>query len=112
MAAKQSARGGALWRGLAGRGRPWGIYWRLDATIRRHGKSAVVRTIWIYPDQSQACQCVVFCEAGGDIARCGLPPHPSRTSRIWHGRRDSNPDRTVLETGILPLNYARNFGTG
>lgn len=26
---------------------PWGAHWRLDATIRRHGKSAVVRTIWI-----------------------------------------------------------------
>ena len=25
----------------------WGSHWRLDATIRRHGKSAVVRTIWI-----------------------------------------------------------------
>ena len=25
----------------------WGIQWRLDATIRRQGKSAVVRTIWI-----------------------------------------------------------------
>ena len=26
---------------------PWGTHWRLDATIRRQGKSAVVRTIWI-----------------------------------------------------------------
>jgi len=25
----------------------WGSHWRLDATIRRQGKSAVVRTIWI-----------------------------------------------------------------
>jgi hypothetical protein len=25
----------------------WGTYWRLDATIRRQGKSAVIRTIWI-----------------------------------------------------------------
>ncbi|WP_423963625.1 DUF6883 domain-containing protein [Bradyrhizobium sp.] len=25
----------------------WGIQWRLDATVRRHGKDAVVRTIWI-----------------------------------------------------------------
>src|SRR5947209_20600912 len=25
----------------------WGTHWRLDATIRRLGKSAVVRTIWI-----------------------------------------------------------------
>jgi hypothetical protein len=25
----------------------WGTHWRLEATIRRHGKSAVVRTIWI-----------------------------------------------------------------
>jgi Domain of unknown function (DUF6883) len=25
----------------------WGTHWRLDATIRRHGKSAVVRTFWI-----------------------------------------------------------------
>src|SRR5271165_4785506 len=25
----------------------WGTYWRVDATIRRQGKSAVVRTIWI-----------------------------------------------------------------
>lgn len=25
----------------------WGTHWRLDTTIRRHGKSAVVRTIWI-----------------------------------------------------------------
>jgi hypothetical protein len=25
----------------------WGTHWRLDAIIRRHGKSAVVRTIWI-----------------------------------------------------------------
>jgi len=26
---------------------PWGTYWRLDATVRRQGKIAVVRTIWI-----------------------------------------------------------------
>ncbi len=26
---------------------PWGTHWRLDATIGRQGKSAVVRTIWI-----------------------------------------------------------------
>src|SRR3981189_1920164 len=25
----------------------WGTHWRLDAAIRRHGKSVVVRTIWI-----------------------------------------------------------------
>jgi hypothetical protein len=25
----------------------WGTQWRLDTTIRRQGKSAVVRTIWI-----------------------------------------------------------------
>jgi len=25
----------------------WGTHWRLDVTSRRHGKSAVVRTIWI-----------------------------------------------------------------
>ena len=25
----------------------WGTYWRLDATVRRQEKSAVVRTIWI-----------------------------------------------------------------
>jgi hypothetical protein len=25
----------------------WGNYWRLDAIIRRQGKSAVIRTIWI-----------------------------------------------------------------
>jgi hypothetical protein len=25
----------------------WGTYWRLDASIRRQGKSAVIRTIWI-----------------------------------------------------------------
>jgi Domain of unknown function (DUF4926) len=25
----------------------WGSHWRLDATVRRQGKSAVVRTIWI-----------------------------------------------------------------
>jgi hypothetical protein len=25
----------------------WGSHWRLDAAIRRHGKSVVVRTIWI-----------------------------------------------------------------
>lgn len=25
----------------------WGTHWRLDAIIRRHGNSAVVRTIWI-----------------------------------------------------------------
>jgi hypothetical protein len=25
----------------------WGTYWCLDATITRHGRSAVVRTIWI-----------------------------------------------------------------
>jgi hypothetical protein len=25
----------------------WGTQWRLDAAIRRQGKSAVVRTIWI-----------------------------------------------------------------
>jgi hypothetical protein len=27
----------------------------------------------------------------------------------WHGCKDSNPDRTVLETGILPLNYTRSW---
>ena len=26
---------------------PWGTHWRLDATIRRHEKSIVVRSIWI-----------------------------------------------------------------
>jgi hypothetical protein len=25
----------------------WGTHWRLDVTIRRQGKGAVVRTIWI-----------------------------------------------------------------
>jgi hypothetical protein len=25
----------------------WGTYWRLDANLRRQGKSAVVRMIWI-----------------------------------------------------------------
>lgn len=25
----------------------WGVQWRLDVTVRRRGKSAVVRTIWI-----------------------------------------------------------------
>jgi hypothetical protein len=25
----------------------WGTHWGLDVTVRRHGKSAVVRTIWI-----------------------------------------------------------------
>lgn len=25
----------------------WGSYWSVDATVRRHGKSAVVRTVWI-----------------------------------------------------------------
>lgn len=25
----------------------WGTHWRLDATIRRQGRNAVVRTIWI-----------------------------------------------------------------
>ncbi|MBV9287405.1 MAG: hypothetical protein JO288_06215 [Hyphomicrobiales bacterium] len=25
----------------------WGLQWRLDAPLRRHGRSAVVRTIWI-----------------------------------------------------------------
>jgi hypothetical protein len=25
----------------------WGTQWRVDATIRRHKKSAVVRTLWI-----------------------------------------------------------------
>jgi hypothetical protein len=25
----------------------WGSYWRLDVPVRHHGKSAVVRTIWI-----------------------------------------------------------------
>lgn len=25
----------------------WGNHWRLDVTIGRHGKSAVIRTIWI-----------------------------------------------------------------
>src|SRR3979411_1072892 len=25
----------------------WGSHWRVDASIRRHGKSTVVRTIWI-----------------------------------------------------------------
>lgn len=26
---------------------PWGTHWRLDATIKRQEKSAMVRTIWI-----------------------------------------------------------------
>ncbi|WP_442868523.1 DUF6883 domain-containing protein [Bradyrhizobium sp. CCBAU 51627] len=26
---------------------PWGTHWRLDTTVRRQGKSVVVRTIWI-----------------------------------------------------------------
>ena len=26
---------------------PWGTHWRLDATIRRQGRNAVVRMIWI-----------------------------------------------------------------
>lgn len=34
----------------------WGVQWRLDVTVRRHGKSAVVRTTWIV-------------RAGGDIPR-------------------------------------------
>src|SRR5262245_58776396 len=35
-------------------------------------------------------------------------PETSRTSRrIWHGRQDLNPRCTVLETGRLPLSYAR-----
>jgi hypothetical protein len=25
----------------------WGTHWRLDVTVRRHGKTAVVRTAWI-----------------------------------------------------------------
>lgn len=25
----------------------WGTHWRVDATVRRHAKSAVVRTLWI-----------------------------------------------------------------
>jgi len=25
----------------------WGTHWRLDAMLRRQGKSAVIRTIWI-----------------------------------------------------------------
>lgn len=25
----------------------WGSHWRIDATLERHGKSAVVRSIWI-----------------------------------------------------------------
>jgi hypothetical protein len=25
----------------------WGAHWRLDAVVRRHGREAVVRTIWI-----------------------------------------------------------------
>jgi hypothetical protein len=25
----------------------WGLHWRLDAALRRHGKTAVVRTIWL-----------------------------------------------------------------
>lgn len=29
----------------------WGAYWRLDITVRRQRKSAVVRTIWIVPGQ-------------------------------------------------------------
>lgn len=35
----------------------------------------------------------------------------SRTSRRWHECQDSNPDRMVLETSILPLNHTR-IGTG
>jgi hypothetical protein len=26
---------------------PWGTHWRLDVAVRRQGKSAVVRSIWI-----------------------------------------------------------------
>jgi hypothetical protein len=25
----------------------WGTHWRIDVTVRRHGKSALVRTVWI-----------------------------------------------------------------
>jgi hypothetical protein len=25
----------------------WGSHWRMDVTVRRHGKTAVIRTIWI-----------------------------------------------------------------
>ena len=25
----------------------WGVYWRIDTTLQRQGRSAVVRTIWI-----------------------------------------------------------------
>jgi|SRR5579872_3788879 len=31
----------------------WGSHWRLDAAIRRHGKSAVVRTIWLVRAQER-----------------------------------------------------------
>jgi hypothetical protein len=26
---------------------PWGTHWRLDANVRRQGKGAMVRTIWL-----------------------------------------------------------------
>jgi hypothetical protein len=41
----------------------WGAHWRIDATIRRQGKSAVVRTIWIVlggEDQPRFVTCWVL----------------------------------------------------
>jgi hypothetical protein len=40
----EAARSGEAWQSAID---AWGSQWRLDVTIERHGKSAVIRTIWI-----------------------------------------------------------------
>ncbi len=34
----------------------WGTHWRIDATIRRQGKSAVARTIWIRANRRERAE--------------------------------------------------------
>src|SRR4029077_5575136 len=49
----------------------WGSHWRLDTTIRRHGKSAVVRTIWMC-DPARTCRGlspVGCCDESGEARR-------------------------------------------
>jgi hypothetical protein len=53
-----------------------------------------------------------FCHFRADVGEIGndLIEHNLcllRRSSVWHGRRDSNPQQPVLETGTLPLSYCR-----
>jgi hypothetical protein len=87
-----------------------------NATIEQNVNNVNANVEWLLLKglQSPACvsACAYFFRGRQDLKVQRQIPRPSRTSRIWHGRRDSNPDRTVLETGTLPLSYTRVTGTG